>query len=165
MHILYLANSYFHNCKTSPSILHQHRALRSLRKNKDIAITKPNKGNGIVILDSKLYDKAIQAIISDTSKFGKLNEDPTLKHEASLQRFLKPQRKLTSKNVFNEIKYDKLYPSDSAPAHVYGTPKILKFSSNNSFPKLRSIVSSINTFNHNLARFLCDLLSSLVPND
>ena len=40
-----------------------------------------------------------------------------------------------------------------------------KFSSNDSFPKLRPIVSSIGTFNYNLARFLCDLLSSLVPND
>ena len=34
-----------------------------------------------------------------------------------------------------------------------------------SFPKLRPIVSSIGTFNYNLARFLRDLLSPLVPND
>ena len=40
-----------------------------------------------------------------------------------------------------------------------------KFSSSDSFPKLRPIVSSIVTFNYNLARFLCDLLSPLVPND
>ena len=40
-----------------------------------------------------------------------------------------------------------------------------KFSSSDSFPKLRPIVSSIGTFNYNLARFLCELLSSLVPND
>ena len=40
-----------------------------------------------------------------------------------------------------------------------------KFSSCDSFPKIRSVVSSIDTFNYNLARFLCDLLSSLVPND
>ena len=31
---------------------------------------------------------AIKEIISDTSKFEKLNEYPTLKREASLQRFL-----------------------------------------------------------------------------
>ena len=35
----------------------------------------------------------------------------------------------------------------------------------NSFPKLRPIVSSIGTFNYNLACFPCDLLSSLAPND
>ena len=80
----------------------------------------------------------------------------------SLQRFL---RKLKQKIFFNEIEYDKLYPSGSAPARIYGTPKMHKFSSSDSFPKLRPIVSSIGTFNYNLARFLCELLSSLVPND
>ena len=58
-----------------------------------------------------------------------------------------------------------MYPSGSAPARIYGTPKMHTFSSSDSFPKLRPIVSSIGTFNYNLARFLCDLLSPLVPND
>ena len=40
-----------------------------------------------------------------------------------------------------------------------------KFSSSGSFLKLRPIVSSIGTFNYNLARFFFDLLSPLVPND
>ena len=40
-----------------------------------------------------------------------------------------------------------------------------KFSSSDSFPKLRPVVSSIGTFNYDLSRFLCDLLSPLVPND
>ena len=57
-----------------------------------------------------------------------------------------------------------MYPSGSAPARIYGTPKMHKFSSD-SFSKLRPIVSSIVTFNYNLARFLCDLLSPLVPHD
>ena len=161
-HFSHLANSYFYDYKPSPRILHQHHVLPNLGKNKDIVITKPDKGNGVVILDQKLYNNAIEEIISDTSKFEKLSEDPTLKREASLQRFL---RKLKQKNFFNEIEYDKLYPSGSAPARIYGTPKMHKFSSSDSFPKLRPIVSSIGTFNYNLTRFLCDLLSPLVPND
>ena len=72
---------------------------------------------------------------------------------------------MKQKNLINEIEYDKLYPSGSAPARIYGTPKMHKFFSSDSFPKLRPIVSSIGTFNYNLARFLCDLLSPLVPND
>ena len=107
------------------------------------------------------FNNVIEKIISDTSKFERLNEDPTLKREASLQRFL---CKLKQKNFFNEIEYDKLYPSGSAPARIYGTPKMHKFSSSDSFPKCRPIVSSIGTFNYNLARFVCDLLSPLVPN-
>ena len=58
-----------------------------------------------------------------------------------------------------------MYPSGSAPGRIYGTLKTHKFSSSDSFPKLRPIVSSIGTFNYNLARFLCGLLSPLVPND
>ena len=58
-----------------------------------------------------------------------------------------------------------MYPSGSAAARIYGTPKMHKFSSSDSFPKLHPIVSSIGTFNYNLACFLCDLRSSLVPDD
>ena len=59
---------------------------------------KPDKGIGVVILDQKLYNHTIEEIISDTSKLKKLNEDPTLKREASLQRFL---HKSKQKNFFN----------------------------------------------------------------
>ena len=122
----------------------------------------PDKGNGFVILYRKLYNNAIEEIISDTSKFEKLNKDPTLKREASLQRFL---RKLKQKNLLNEVEYGKLYPSGSAPARIYGTPKMHKFSSSDSFPKVCLIISSIGSFNSNLARFICDFLSPLLPND
>ena len=161
-HRSYLANSYFYNYKPSPRILRQRRVLRNFRKNKDIVITKCNKRNRFVTLGQKLCDNAIQEIISDSSKFEKLNEDPTLKREASLQRFL---RKLKQKNFFNETEYDKLYPSGSAPARIYGTPKMQKLSSSDLFPKLRPIVPSIGTLYYNLACFLCNLLSPLVPND
>ena len=50
----HLAHSFF---------FRQHRVLRNLRKNKDIVITKPDKGNGVVILDRKLYNNAIEEII------------------------------------------------------------------------------------------------------
>ena len=49
-------------------------------------ITKPDKGNGVAILDRKLYNNAIEQIISDTSKYKKLNEDPILKREVSLRK-------------------------------------------------------------------------------
>ena len=73
--------------------------------------------------------------------------------------------KLKQKNFFNKTEYHKFYPSGSAPACIYGTPKMHKFSCSDSFPKLRLIGSSIVTFNYNFARFLCDLVSHLVSND
>ena len=95
---MYLANFYFYNYKPSRRILSQNHVLQYLRKNKKIVITKPDKGNGVVILDLKLCDNAIQEIIPDISKFVKLNEDATLKLETSLQRVLS---KLKQKNFFN----------------------------------------------------------------
>ena len=76
-HLSYLANYYFYNYKLSPRILRQHRVLQNPRKNKDIVITKPDKGNEVVILDQKLYNNAIHEIIPDTSQFEKLKEDRT----------------------------------------------------------------------------------------
>ena len=98
----------------------------------------------------------MEFLISDTSKLEKLNEVPTLQREASLQHFLS---KLKQENVFNEIEFDKLHPSGTTTARIYGTHKMLKFYSSDSFPKLRLIVSSIGTLNYNLSRFLYDLLS------
>ena len=85
-----------------------------------------------------------------------------MKREASQQRFLS---KLKQKNISNKNEYDVLYLFGSATARIYGTPKMHKFSFSDSFPKLRPNVSSIGAFDYNLARFLCDLLSPLVPND
>ena len=65
--------------------------------------------------------------------------------------------------MFNENACDILYPSGSDLARIYGTPKMNKFSPSDTFPKLCRIVSSIDNFKYNLARFLWDLLSPLVP--
>ena len=58
-----------------------------------------------------------------------------------------------------------MYRSGSAPARIYGTPKMHKFSPSYTFPKLRPTVSSMGTFNYDLASFLCDLLSPIAPDD
>ena len=84
-----------------------------------------------------------------------------MKREASLQRFLS---KLEQKSFFNENEY-KLYPSGSAPTCICGSPKMQQFSSSDTFPKLRLIVSPIGTFNYDLVRFPCHLLSPVLPDD
>ena len=58
-----------------------------------------------------------------------------------------------------------MYPSGSAPTCIYVTPNMRKFSSSDLFPKVRPFVSSIGTFNYDLAGFFCDLLSPVVSED
>ena len=86
-----------------------------------------------------------------------------MKREASPQRFL---HKLKQKNFFNINVHNKLHPCGSATACVYDTPKMQKLASSNSLLKLHPVVSSVGTFNYNLACFLCDLPAPLAaPHD
>ena len=49
------------------------QALNSLLQKKDIIIQKADKGNTIVVIDKDAYKKEMKAIISDRSKFEKLD--------------------------------------------------------------------------------------------
>ena len=156
----HLANTYFYNYTPSPRILHQHKILKNLKNNRDIVICKPDKGNGVVIVERKNYDEALLSIINDTSKFEKLKEDPTRKREASLQRFL---RKLKKDSFISDSEYSKVYPNGTAPAKIYGLPKLHKFKKGENLLKFRPIVSSIGTFNYDLSKYLANILSPLIP--
>ena len=159
----HLAHTYTSNYRPSPQDLKKHRILKELRKNKNIVILRPDKGNGVVILDRSIYNQSISNILSDTTKFKKLSSDPTLHREAKLQRFL---RKLKKQGFFeNNDSYFNVYPKGSHPARIYGLPKLHKVRNPGSPPPFRPIVSSIGTYNYNLAKFLCGLLNDIIPNE
>ena len=46
----YLANSYVNSYKPTKNVLRKYRVLNKSRNNKDIFITKPDKGNGVAIV-------------------------------------------------------------------------------------------------------------------
>ena len=157
----HLANSYVHNYKPSRSALRKHGILKKLMKHTSIIILRPGKGNGVVALDRIQYHSAIKEIISDKSKFKELPEDATIKREAKLQRFLRTLK--NEKEFLKDTDYKFIYPSGSAPATTYGTPKMHKLTDSDSFPKLRPTVSSVLIYNYNLAKYLCNLLSPQLP--
>jgi len=67
--------------------------------------------------------------------------------------------------MFSDDEYNKLYPTGSNIARIYSTPKIHKLSENLNNKeiidklKLRPIISSIGTYNYNLAKYLTKILS------
>ena len=69
---------------------------------------------------------------------------------------------LKKKGFFNIVDYNKIYPSGSSVARTYGLPKMHKLNSNNDKLKLRPIISSINTYNYELSRFLAKLLDPCI---
>ena len=123
-------------------------------------ILKPDEGNGVVILDRSDYDSGVLKITSDSTKFKPIKEDPTLLRESQLQRFL---RKLKTNGHLDPKVYFKIYPSGSQPATIYGLPKMHKPRGPYSLPPFRPIVSSIGTYNYELAKYLCYLLQPYIP--
>ena len=100
----HLANSYVHNYKLSRSTLRKHGILKKLKSDKSIVILRPDKGNGVVVLDRNQYDNAIKEIISDITKFKELPEYVTIKREAKLQRFLGTLK--NEKKCLNDVDYN-----------------------------------------------------------
>ena len=158
----HLANTYCSTYRPSKATLEKHGILKRLRQNKNIVICKPDKGNGVKILDRTMYESKMLELLSDTNKFIKLRVDPTLKREGQLQRFL---RKFKGKKFISKDVYEKIYPSGSLYARMYGLPKLHKVSSNCPVPPFRPILSSIGTYNYELAKFLGNILSPHVPDD
>ena len=58
---------------------------------------KPDKGNGIVVMDKRIYLVKMYQKLADESKFKKLSNDPTILCEGKLRRFL---RNLSKKGFF-----------------------------------------------------------------
>ena len=126
-----------------------------MRNNNDIIIVKPDKGNGVIVLDKKVYIESLMGILSDSTKFRKINSDVTTKKEGMLQRFL---RDLKKGGFFQDNIYNEIYPVGSLPARMYGLPKMHKCKEQGEIPTFRPIVSSIGTFNYKLAKLLSNML-------
>ena len=156
----HLAHSYVNSFKLSPKDIKTHKILKNLHKNNNIVILKPDKGNGVVVLNRADYIEGILNIVNDTYKFKELDNDPTVIREGKLQRFL---RDLKKHGKIDKDIYSAIYPSGSQPARIYGLPKMHKIQPSNLVPPLRPIVSSVNTFNYQLAKYLCNLLQPHLP--
>ena len=136
-------------------------ALKDLSANKDLIIQKPDKGSSVVLLNKNDYMKRLNEMLSDSRKFKKLNIKPgkeinfLLQQEDRLTNFLKKLKSSISEQLYQE-----LYPRGSQTGIMYGLSKIHKPLIND-FPKLRPILSSINT----ATRFFVPLLKHFTMNE
>ena len=55
----HLAYSYYSKYKPNKNSLKKHKVLEKLKSNENIVIIKPDKGNGVVIVDKQDYVKVV----------------------------------------------------------------------------------------------------------
>ena len=98
-------------------------------------------------------------ILSDNSKFVRLNQDRvklTLQRENQVKTLLK---NLKASKSIDQRTYDELYPTGSRIGILYGLPKVHK----TDIP-LRPILSCINHYSYKIAKFFIPILTPISSN-
>ena len=145
--------------KTGYPLRKEHfEAIRELKKNHDLIITRPDKGNGVVILRRSDYVEKMLSILSQEGKFCRIGDadkhDGTLQQERALQAFL--LRALRNGHISRET-YERIRPVGSTRPRMYGLPKTHK----QGVP-LRPILSMVNAPQHAMARWLTEVLQPVL---
>ena len=134
--------------------------LKKLGENESLHVTRPDKGRGVVIMNKADYINKMENILSDATNFeNHPHDDPitkTLRIEDKINRNLK---KLKENGIITESEYRQLFATGTSPGVMYGLPKIHK----ENIP-VRPILSSTNTPNYKLSKFLIPHISHLSKN-
>ena len=152
----FYSNKPIHNLPKKVNI-----ALKALAKNKQLVISKPDKGNGVVLLNREDYVNKMKVVLEDNTKFRiKHNVDlykSTLSLEARIRLIL---TKMKNFNIISPKTYEKAYPRGSRPCLLYGLPKVHKTGA-----PLRPIMSASGSAVHGLAQVLVPILAPLTTNE
>ena len=84
---------------------------------------EPDKGNGEVVIDRTDYYESLDKLFSDTTKFKRLDADPTNVRLSVLQTYL---RKLYNRNEISEEFYQEIRRRNAKIAKAHGLPKVYK---------------------------------------
>ena len=134
------------------------QAIKSLRSNEQIFLTKPDKGSGVVILNKSDYIQKMGNILDDKTKLlnmGSVDQhDNTAKTEQKLQKRL---LNLVNQKILTRDIYDRIRPTGSQRTHMHGLPKMHK----EDVP-FRPILSMIGSSQHELAKWLSEVLAQVL---
>ena len=145
----------------------EYEALKSLLSEEDIVIQKSDKGNSVVILNKLDYITLMNELLADTSKFKKLNIDSGKDYNFIInqeRRISTTLRNIKNSGGMLNSLYEKLNPTGTQPSVLYGLSKVHKPAVNN-IPKLRPILSAINSPTYKLSQYLNKLLKPFTINE
>ncbi|CAF0930575.1 unnamed protein product [Didymodactylos carnosus] len=122
--------------------------------NHNTVICRADKGNSIVVLDKKDYITKMEVILQ-LKQFKFTKQPPLISREKSMNMYI---LKLLNDNVIDKETYYRIHSSCSSYATMYGQSKIHKLN----YP-LRPIISSIGSYNHDLSKYLYELIKNNRP--
>jgi len=126
-----------------------------LNSNKNLILTRADKGNVTVALDKDKYVREVENLLMDTDTYMVVERSPVKKLTNSLREILTIWKK---SNFISAFTYKTLYYSDGILPRAYGLPKIHKPNC-----PFRVIVSSINSPLYFLATYLHKIMIKSFP--
>ncbi len=137
----------------------EHKALIELSKDKEIIITKADKGNAVVIQNKTDYLEKVHKLLTSTGKFKELKKDVTISREEEFIKYLRSINSSSQKGsgeISDEV-YKEIMPFGSRPGIMYGLPKIHKEGA-----PVRPIISAIGTYTYKTAKYLNRILTEYI---
>ncbi len=131
----------------------EHKIIKSLHDDDTIYLIKPDKGNGVVIINCADHKARMLDILSDKMKFDVFDNTilkKTLTKETKITNLLK---ELKQEEMISEQQFDELKPIGSRPGILYRLPKAHKPNFT-----LRLIIPSIGTHCYKVTKFFIPLL-------
>ena len=134
--------------------------LKKLGQNKNIKILRPDKGKGVVILNSTDYYSKLEDILSDSTKFKIIPCIDLYKSALAIEDKINTYlRKLKKVGHITEELFKSLFISASAPGQLYGTAKVHKPN-----VPLRPIVAAYRMPSYSLAKFVTPSIENISSN-
>ena len=135
-----------------------YQAIKSLRRNEKILITRFDKGSGVVILNKNDYVTKMGNILNGASKFECLSPAATADRTATIDTKLQNRlRELLHSEQLPKQVYDEARPTGSQRPRMYGLPKTHKVGM-----PLRPILSVVGSSHHKLAKWLASILQPVL---
>ena len=127
---------------------------------KDAAVLKPDKRNGVILINNVGNDQSLRHLFNNKKKFKQIHKDPTMKQLSTLQIY---SRLLFKQGELTEEQNQKLGPQNARVAHAYTLLKTHKTFT--VLPKFRPIVDTTSTCYCNVGSYLTELLNQLTQTE
>ena len=128
--------------------------------NEKCLILKPDKDQGIVLINKNDYYNSMERLFNDTIKFMLLQEDRTLRNLSTVQTYLNTLQK---RNEITLEDKNLMWPKFARIGRAHGLPKIHK--DYQDIPPFRPIVDTTSTPHYRIEKYLSSLLNPLIINN
>ena len=129
----------------------EYNAIQTLKNNKNIIISKADKGNAIVVMDTTDYIQKINNIL-ELKQFRPTSKSILKEKENEMNKYL---RLLYSNNIITKQLFYNIRSICSSAACAYGQSKIHK----DGYP-LRPIISAIGSYDYELSEYIANLIKN-----